>query len=107
MNPSEERPGPLSFEFNGEFFKLVKETRWNRRFATTDGRRSVLKSRFEDGSASITLADLNTDWSSWTREEKGDFCNSIRGLRGPIRPDVLRFLIAKADVDLVRNIAME
>ena len=107
MNSNPEGREPLSFDLNGERLKLVKETRWSRRFASLDGRRIVLKSRLEDGSASITLTQLDADWSSWTREERGDFCNSIRGLRGPIRIDVLRFLIKNADADLLRNVAME
>ena len=76
------------------------ETRWTRHYSKKPHRRMrYSESRFMDGSATITLAELERDWAKWTDSEKMDFSHSFAtwGRDVPERAEILRFLVANGD----------
>jgi len=91
----------------GEPLRLYRETRWNRILSTADGKRRVLRSRFEDGSAKISLSQLTAEWPSWTDEERKDFCDSIQSLPNSGRTEILQFLLKNAAFHLLSNNVIE
>ena len=52
---------------------LYNETRWSRHYKSPDGKRGYRESKFMDGSASITLGQLQVEWPSWNASERLDF----------------------------------
>jgi len=57
-------------------------------------------SRFMDGSASITLPELECEWSVWTKDERMDFCQGCCWLREqPDFPAMLRFIMQHGGPD--------
>ena len=101
-----EQDYPQSFEFQGEIMTLSRETRWNRAFTSTNGKKQLRRSRFQDGSATITFSQLATEWGSWTEDERKDFCNAIGWLAGEDRDAIFRFLIKNTDFRLLHNNAL-
>ena len=57
--------------------KLVSETRWHREYALPEPGHFCRESKFFDGSASITLEELEREWPNWSEAERIDFCWSV------------------------------
>jgi hypothetical protein len=77
---------------------IIRETRWSRVYAKPDKpRHHYHESRFRDGTATITLDELQHDWDKWPEAEKIDFCQSLVWLQIPERKDILRFLVGHGD----------
>ena len=95
---------PAVLTRSGIRFPLNYETRFIRHYRTPDP--TLLPnlatdiSRFVDGSASITLARLEAEWSNWTPADRMDFCRSLDDLRlleQPDLPAMVSFLVYHAD----------
>jgi hypothetical protein len=72
----------------------IKERRFTRIYSNEEHKYSTIVSRFEDGSASISLEELETDWSSWPDGDRNDFCSACSALHEhPDFPDMLRFVM--------------
>ena len=67
---------PTRILTEGMCFSLVRETRWMR-FYECPTSRSAEVSRLMDGSAVISLADLQNEWSLWTEDEKNEFVYAL------------------------------
>jgi hypothetical protein len=90
----------------GKKWLLDRETRWTWIYRSDDKSPSYYhESRFLDGSASISLAELSRDWHSWTDREQLDFSLSIAHLKSVEIPDILRFLVNNGCSAVVSNIA--
>jgi hypothetical protein len=78
--------------------KLIAETRWSRVYRAGEYGRYI-QSRFDDGTATVTLDELRRDWHSWPELERVDFCQSFSlwGDAVPDRDNILRFLVASGD----------
>src|SRR5262245_60424430 len=79
---------------------LDRETRWSRHYSKKPERRQHYgESRFMDGSATITLAELEAHWSEWPDHERMDFSHAFGtwGQKVPERLAILRFLVANGD----------
>src|ERR1700675_3656548 len=86
--------------------RIILETRWTRCYAANDELGGVIEnSRFFEGDAHITLAELKESWHGWQEDEKIDFCQSFCSARVPERLDIFRFLIASGDHSTWRAIA--
>jgi len=84
---------------------LVRETRWLREFEGEPGSLSV--SRFLDGSAEITLAELEAGWSQWEEQERSDFCHASAALvTHPDYPAMLRFILKRGSIENCTSIAL-
>jgi hypothetical protein len=78
-------------------YELIHETRWTRTYAVGE-KSQYVQSRFQDGDATITLAELEREWPTWSLLERIDFCQSYcNSARMPERADVLRFVVAHGD----------
>jgi hypothetical protein len=97
---------PQAVTLNGIRMTLVRETEFSRRYATADKKRYFSISRFMDGSASISLLEVEAGWPSWSGTQRLDFCGACSALTGQNDfPDILRFVVRDADVTLVSAIA--
>jgi hypothetical protein len=56
---------------------LVSETRWSRRYRSADGRFERFDSRFLDGTATVTLNEVQAEWPRWNEQEKLDFSHAF------------------------------
>jgi hypothetical protein len=85
---------------------LVKERRFARFYSSQDPKVSTEVSRFSDGSASITLAELQADWSGWPETDKRDFCSACHALyeRDDIA-DMLRFVMKNGNEENWSSVA--
>jgi hypothetical protein len=73
---------------------LAKERRFTRTYTNKEHNHKTDVSRFADGSASITLAELRDQWPDWPEEDKRDFCSACDWLHGhPDFPEILRFIM--------------
>jgi hypothetical protein len=78
---------------DGERLPLLREKRWSREFGTEQS--TLIISRFVDGSATISLAELRGEWSQWTRAERLDYAVNSSPLEGMADfPDQLRFVVS-------------
>jgi len=77
---------------------LDRETRWSRLYQSADGRCTRFESRFLDGTATVTLGELQEEWPRWNEHERLDFCQAFAcGADVPGRENILRFLVRHAD----------
>jgi len=79
---------------------LKTETEWSRTFSKQGG--TYHQSKFLEGEASITLAELVERWPSWSEPERHDFCCAFSC--GDVRDsgEIFRFL-ATDETDLIRS----
>lgn len=84
---------PEAVACNGHRLPLSHETRFMRHYSGPKMSTSV--SRFSDGFAHITLAELCSAWDSWEALERYDFAHSLMGLEAhEDLPEMLRFLLS-------------
>ncbi len=65
-------------------------------------------SRFVDGSVTVTLAQLPTEWAAWTEHDRMDFCRSIDDLQlleQPDLPAMVEFIVHHANYDELSCVA--
>jgi hypothetical protein len=90
----------------GEKYILDRETRWTRIFRSVDNKKSSYhESKFQDGSASITIEELHSHWHEWSEREQLDFSNALGQLERNALPDILRFLMARGNQGVLSNVA--
>ena len=90
---------------------LAYETRFKRHYIDhkPDVESHFDISRFLDGTASITLPQLQQEWSTWTNADRADFCHSIKDLYNAGHPelaDILHFLLQHAEVDILGPVVL-
>lgn len=73
------------------------ETRWTREYASPDRRYIRLESKFLDGTASITLDELEQEWPTWTESERSDFCQAWSCADVPNAENIVRFVVGNGD----------
>ena len=84
---------------------LVSETRWLRKYENEQA--GLWVSRFLDGSAEITLTELEAGWSQWNEQERSDFCFASGWLTDhPDIPGILRFILKNGNSWNCSNIAL-
>ncbi|HWY77494.1 MAG TPA: hypothetical protein VN281_17885 [Verrucomicrobiae bacterium] len=88
---------PAAVVINGVRVPLSFETPFTRAYYSREPKKEGCEiSRFMDGSASITLAELQRGWPIWTEEKRADFCQSCSWLyKQADFPDMLRFIMAR------------
>ena len=85
---------PTAIVVDGVRLALSQERRFSRSYDADDHRISSVVSRFVDGSASMTYAQLEAEWPAWTEHERLDFCNACAWLHTQADfPDMLRFVM--------------
>jgi len=87
--------------------KLSRETRWHRKYALEEPKSFYMESKFRDGSASITLAQLEAEWPKWSDSERVDFCQEVGSATFPYLPDILRFVMRHGEVGHWSAIALD
>lgn len=98
---------PTAVVFDGVRIPLSREGRFSRSYNSKERKIGTVVSRFMDGSASITAAELEREWPTWGEDERLDFCQSCSWLHGqPDFPDMLRFIMRQGDPDDWSGIAM-
>src|SRR5215471_11629635 len=77
---------PAALTFKGKRVLLERETRFIRYYPNPEPRQpregdhlEIL--RFVDGSASLTLSQLENEWDSWTEHDRMDLCRSLHELQ--------------------------
>jgi hypothetical protein len=77
---------------------LVSERRFMRSYNNADENHSTDVSRFADGSANISLAELTGNWGRWPERDQHDFCWGCSSLhRHAEFPAMLRFIMEVGD----------
>ena len=80
---------------------LYEDSRWSRQYRSADGRHVRFESRFQDGTATVTLSELETEWPRWNQHCAADV---------PDRAEILRLLIKNGDHSvwslIASNVAM-
>ncbi len=72
---------------------LHRETRFSRFYYSAKHKNGAEISRFMDGTATITAAELQRDWASWPEKIRSDFCQSCVWLSGQADfSEMLRFI---------------
>ena len=84
--------------------QLVKETRWSRQYEM-DPQTKLYESKFADGSASISVAQLEQEWGNWSAADRADFCQAVTQARFPHLPDILRYIVKNGDFASIESIA--
>ena len=91
---------PDAITLDGVRMALRRERDFSREYSTDDGKYRFLISRFNDGSASITLPEVRAAWPNWSEGERRDFCYACDWLGDhphPDLPDILRFVMGPKD----------
>jgi len=87
---------------------LERETAWSRRYAHPDGKRVTINSRFEDGSASLTLPQLRAGWIHWSESEKIDLCQNFSWLSKQADfPEMIRFIMREGSWQVWAAVALQ
>ena len=88
---------PDAVIWDGVRMPLEHENRFSRSFTNESGNEGFVVSRFMDGSATITAAELKQDWSNWDEDEQIDFCQSCSWLHEqPDYPEMVRHIVQNA-----------
>jgi hypothetical protein len=85
--------------------ELVHETRWSRHYSFEEMQTRLYQSKFADGSATISMEQLEAEWPAWRLEDKLDFCQAVTAAKFSHLPDVLRFVMQNGDFDLWSEIS--
>lgn len=85
--------------------ELIRETKWSRLYSMEDLQTKMYESKFADDSASITVEQLQVEWTQWSPTERADFSEAVTQARFPHLPDVLRFIIKRGDFETWSAIA--
>lgn len=73
---------------------LKREGRFTRYFHSDEKNHGAVVSKFQDGSATITLEELQNEWNTWTNEDQVQFCGACSWLNEhPQFADMLRFIM--------------
>jgi hypothetical protein len=97
---------PTAVVHGGVRMELKKERRFSRVYAMPGRKYTLELSRFDDGSASVTLADVREGWPAWSDDDRLDFCGSCSWLSSQADfPDILRFVMAQGDLTLLSSVA--
>jgi hypothetical protein len=89
---------PEAVVVGGVRLALKKERRWSRTYASDDGKTLTQVSRFMDGTADIALGEIESSWSSWSREDRIDFCHAASWLGDhPDLQPILRHIMAHGE----------
>src|SRR5437762_71264 len=94
-------------ELDKSKMKLVRETRWHREYAMEQPDHVYQESNFADGSASITLEELEKEWPTWSDWERIDFCEEVDSPGCACMPEVLRFVMQHGDLETWSCIALQ
>lgn len=98
---------PKSVTVLGRHLPLEREGRFSRYYYSEEQRHGAEVSKFEDGSASISLDQLKEGWAHWSKRDKRDFLSASNALfRQADYPEMLRFLMTQDDPDVWSGIAM-
>lgn len=85
---------PAAVIIDGSRMPLAKERRFSRSYRSVEQKTGADISRFMDGSASITIAQLQNQWATYSGDERMDFCNSCCWLHEQSDfPEMLRFIM--------------
>jgi len=98
---------PAAVVIDGVRIPLSGERRFSRSYHSKERKVGTEVSRFMDGSASITAAELQREWPTWTGDQRMDFCQSCCWLEEqPDFPEMLRFIMQHAGPDEWSGVAM-
>jgi len=85
---------PAAVIFDGVRLPLQRETRFLRNYYSSEHKLGYQISRFMDGTASMTVAQLQSEWARWEEHERLEFCQMSTWLHEqPDYPDMLRFIM--------------
>lgn len=91
---------PAAAFHDGARMPLAREGRWSRYYEHPETKAILIVSRFQDGSASITLEDLQREWPCWDSRERMEFSLASSWLsRSPEFPDILRYIMRVGEAD--------
>ena len=91
---------PAVAVFSGARMPLAREGRWSREYEHPETKAVLVISRFQDGSASISLRDLEREWPCWNAWERMEFCQASAWLnKSPEFPDMLRYIMRTGGPD--------
>jgi hypothetical protein len=97
---------PATVVVKGVKMALYRETRFSRSYNSKEPRMGCEVSRFMDGSASIMVGELQSEWPAWTDEQRLDFCQSCAWLNKQSDfPDMLRYIMKQGGQDEWSGIA--
>lgn len=89
---------PRAVNLLGVRYALTRERAFSRVYWAADRKSSFVMSRFHDGSASISLPEVEARWAGWSNDERLDLCASLGSLEGQDDvPGILRFLWQHGD----------
>src|SRR5205809_311898 len=98
---------PAAVVVDGIRLPLWRERRFSRSYHSDQHKMGSQVSRFMDGSASITVSELQREWHTWTEDQRMDFCQSCCWLHEqPDFADMLRFIMQHAAPDEWSGVAM-
>jgi len=99
---------PRTVTILGRRLPLEREGRFTRYYYSEEQKHGAEVSKFEDGSASITLDELEDGWERWPQRDRQDFVSACNALFGQVDyPDILRFLMSQDDPDVWSGIALQ
>lgn len=99
---------PAAVMENGIRLPLCSERRFSRSYHSDEHNTTSEVSRFMDGSASITAAELRQEWPSWKEDVQSDFCLSCCWLQEQADfPDMLRFIMQHGGPEHWSGVALE
>lgn len=88
---------PAAVVVKGIRLPLRRERRFSRSYHSEEHKLGSEVSRFMDGSASITASELQSEWHTWSDDQRMDFCQSCCWLHEqPDFRDMLRFIMQHA-----------
>lgn len=99
---------PNAIVLDGVRIPLSRETRFTRSYHSAEQTQTYEFSRFMDGSASLTLAELEREWPRWKERERLEFCHACAWLKDQADfPDMVRFILQNDGAEEWSAIALE
>lgn len=85
---------PEAVDMFGIRMPLASESRFARHYQSAEKNLGTVVSRFEDGSASVTAAEVARDWHAWSHTDRIDFCQACCWLtKQTDLPEILRHIL--------------
>ena len=98
---------PAAITLYGVRMPLIHDGRFAREYSSKEAKAAATISKFQDGTAAITIAQLRSEWIAWSQRDRHEFCSGCAWLLEQADlPDMLRFVMSQPEPEYWSSVAL-
>jgi hypothetical protein len=98
---------PAAITLYGVRMPLVHDGRFAREYRSEEAKAAATISKFQDGTATMTIEQLRGEWGGWSHRDRHEFCSGCSWLleQADLR-DMLRFVMTQPEPEYWSSVAL-